>query len=157
MRKLLFLFVFILLFCPLLACNTQSTESGNTIKVGDTVPCAYGETFEMYICDKNHVLTDEKVKITVKVILEKENSITEKSDYRDNVFLKYTYSVSISGSIDSSYSGEYVSLTIGFLNVGGPVFTVGQGIVSEDGTFNWTQELFSNGAYLEWVPYSFVV
>ena len=139
-----------------MACNTQHPETEKTIQIGETIPGTYGETFEIYVCDeRSRLLTDDKAKVTVNVVLEKENNITEKSDYDGSRFRKYSYSVSISGNVDSKYAGKTIYLYLNWI----PEYHVSRlnnsgekGIVSEDGTFNYSYTFHSNAVLTEWVP-----
>ena len=94
----------------------------------------------------------------IKVVYEKENDITNKNDYDGGNFKKYSYLVSIEGTIDKIYAGREVRLFIVFI----PDYHQATGfkgnewgIVSEDGTFSYSYSLYSNAILTEWVPYKF--
>ena len=96
-----------MLVSSLVACNNQHPETEQTIQVGDTIPGAYGETFEIYVWDENsRILTEDKAKVTVNVVLEKENDISNKDDYTSDSFYKYTYTINVSGVVDKKYAGK---------------------------------------------------
>ena len=161
MKKLLFIFISVILVSSLVACNNQHPETEQTIRVGDTIPGAHGETFEIYVWDENsRLLTDDKAKVTVNVVLEKENDINKKADYDGERFYKYSYSVSISGNVDPKYVGKTIYLYLNWI----PEYHVSRstnygekGMVSEDGTFNYSYTFRSNAVLTEWVPNRVIV
>ena len=138
---------------------SQPQES-QLIKVGDTVPCMCGETFEMYIYTTTYdnggyssFLTDDKARLEVSLVLEKENDVNQKNDYYNNRFFKYTYSLNISGTVDPKYAGQVISM---FIHVT-PTPTLAEvaepkAIVSEDGTFNLLWTIYTSSTFVEWAP-----
>ena len=146
------------LIIPLLLITTivfTLSSCGNTSK---TIRGAYGENFEMYIQDnKSKQLTDDIAKCSVKAKLKKENDITNKNDYGYNKgFNRYSYSVTINGTVDAKYAGREVILYIVFipdyhLAISGS--NIAKGMVSENGTFNYSYTFNSNAILTEWVPY----
>lgn len=136
---------------------------GNTTEVIDlpqeaqqTIHGAFGDNFELYLWDsKSRQLLDDKVRFSIKAVLEKENDITDKNDfvYGDS-FLKYSYSVSINGTLDSKYTGRRVFLYLQFIPEYSNTRCSESMVVSENGTISGSYVFYSNAIFTEWVPYS---
>lgn len=159
MKKTLFIFISVILVSSLVACNNQHPETEQKIQVGDTIPGADGETFEIYVWDENlRLLTDDKAKVTVNVVLEKENDINNKDDYTHDSFCKYTYTINICGVVDKKYAGRTVYLSLCYTPSDSLYYPSSNGgRVHDDGSFNnsWT---FSSGEPItEWAPRRFAV
>ena len=153
MKKILFVFISVLLLCYLVACNTQES-----IQTGDTVPSAFGETFEIFIYDGNsRVLTDDKAKVSVKVILEKENDINNKDDYTDDSFYQYTYALNASGVVDKKYAGKSVYLSLVYVSSGSLYLPSVSGKVNSDGSYSISGSFRSTAPVTEWTPRQFSI
>ena len=145
--KLITILVIIIITITLSSC--ESTDK--------TIHGAYGEDFEMYLQDTESNLTDDIVKCSVKVVLEKKNDITDKSNYDYQGFHQYSYSVNINGTLDSKYAGKEIILYIVFI----PEYHLARcgnngakGVVSENGIFSYSYTFDSNAFLTEWVPYN---
>ena len=131
------------------------SSCGNKPQTQQIIHGAYGENFEIYLYDrKSNKLTDDKVKCTVNVVLEKENDLTNKNCYSSGGnFLKYSYSVIVNGTLDTKYAGRRVNLCLNFI----PEYQVNRWsdsiiVVSENGTFSFLYTFSSNAILTEWVP-----
>lgn len=146
---IILLFLLFTTILVLSACNEKTPK---------TIRGACGEDFEMFLVDqKLNKLTDDIVKCSVKVVFERENDITNKSSYHSQRFEKYSYSVSIKGTIDAKYAGRKVSLAIVFV----PEYHYGAwsntAIISENGTFSCSYTHTSNAIITEWIPNTIVL
>ena len=146
------------------ACNIQDisthseTTSGETTLDDDnpSVHGAYGDTFEMFVYDDNRrVLTDDKATISISVILEKENDLSDKTAYSDlGIFSRYSYTVNISGTIDSKYAGKSIMLYLSIMPLGTTWYLDDKvnGIISDTGNFNYSCTITSHKLITEWIP-----
>ena len=144
--KLFFSLLILIIITLLSSCGSTS----------ETIHGTYGENFTMYISDhESKQITNEIAKCSVNVVLEKENDITNKNDYNySKGFVRYSYSVNISGTIDVKYAGRNVKLYIVFIPEYHLAHNVTEGcIVSQNGTFSYTYTFNSNAILTEWTPF----
>ena len=121
-------------------------------EVGRSVTGTCGNDFEMFIFDGNTLL-DEKANFSIKVIMEKELDITDKNNYDDGIYKKYSYKVEITGKANSKFSTKAIFVHLEFspeyiATAGGKT-----GTIAENGDFSYTYTFKSNAILTEWTPY----
>ena len=143
------------------ACNNQDTPTSSETTSNDnnhSVPGIYGDTFEMYVYDDEaNTLTDDKAKISISIVLEKESDISNKNAYSSSGHIaKYSYSIHINGTMDSKYAGKTLDLSLCWLpsyqNTSFGWLGETTCLISETGEFSYTSTYTRNLIFTEYMP-----